>query len=194
MFDPEPFLRRPFTTSSAIAADALGFCALRSWDRVYERNDAHREGLVKANAQDRGRETPLRQSVGMRSASEIISAFSSPRDVVIEEMRAKGFQAGPNSFKGWNDVDAAFVGAIFERNGSERLTGFIAAGQKKLEIVVPDGGVPEPEIRVPAADAEQVRAGQLVNGDSPERFHRSQPLGAHASADWRALQRGADQQ
>ena len=134
MFDPEPYLRRTFTTSSAIAADAWGCFALGSSERVYKQNDARREGLVKAYAPDRGWEMHLQQSVD-----------------------------SPKSLKGWNDEDAAFERAIFERDGSERLTvgGFIAAARKNREIVVPDGGEPSSE-----ETASAIRIGAGISGEA----------------------------
>jgi hypothetical protein len=108
MLDFKPYLRRPLATFSAITADPLG-----SWERFYEQYMAHREGPVEAYAPDPDWETQLHQSIGLESAAELISEFWSLWDVVIEEMRAKGIQAGPESFKGWNDGDAAFVRAIW---------------------------------------------------------------------------------
>jgi hypothetical protein len=49
----------------------------------------------------------------LSSPGEIASEFWDLWPKVIKELDAKGIQAGPESFKGWNDGDAGFVRAIW---------------------------------------------------------------------------------
>jgi len=110
MLDLSPYLRRPMATLAAIAADPLG-----SWERFYEQLAADREGLTPPDAYtpDRDWERRLHELVGLGSPTEFASEFWLVWETVIEEMQAKGIRIGPESFKGWNDGDAALVRAIW---------------------------------------------------------------------------------
>jgi hypothetical protein len=110
LLDFRPYLRQPITTISAITSDPI-----ESWMRFWEQYIAHREehpppDLYKA-MQDW--EPYLHSLIGLRSPGTVTSEFWALWPRVIEELRAKGVQAGPASFKGWNDGDAGFVRAIW---------------------------------------------------------------------------------
>jgi hypothetical protein len=55
----------------------------------------------------------LNRLLDLPSPSEMTSEFWALWPKVIDELNAKGVRAGPESFKGWNDGDAAFVRAIW---------------------------------------------------------------------------------
>jgi hypothetical protein len=110
MLDFRPYFRHPISTLAAVAADPV-----ESWIRFWEQYAAHREGhtppdLYKAedNWADR-----LNGLLGLSSQDKATSEFWTLWPKVIQELEAKGIRAGPESFKGWNDGDAAFVRAIW---------------------------------------------------------------------------------
>jgi hypothetical protein len=110
MLNLRPYLLRPISTLSSIAYDPVG-----SWFRFWEQYAAHREGLTPPDlykAEERW-ESHLCARIGLSSPGEMTSEFWELWPRVIKELDAKGIHAGPESFKGWNDGDAAFVRAIW---------------------------------------------------------------------------------
>jgi hypothetical protein len=110
MLDLRPYLMRPISTFAGIAADPI-----ESWVRFREQYAAHREGLVPPNLYrpDRDWESRLHSLINLVTSDELISEFWVLWAVLIGEMQEKGIQAGPASFKGWNDGDAGLVRAIW---------------------------------------------------------------------------------
>jgi methyltransferase family protein len=110
MLDLRPYLRRPISSFVSVAADPL-----EAWIRFKERFAAEREGhpppdLYKA---EDDWEYQLHRRLDLSSPAELTSEFWALWAEVIKELDAKGVRAGPASFKGWNDGDAAFVRAIW---------------------------------------------------------------------------------
>jgi hypothetical protein len=108
--DIRPYLRRPISTLAAALADPFD-----SWIWLREKYAIYREGqtppdLYKAQSDWANR---LSRTIELTSPEEINSEFWALWPRVIEELNAKGVRAGPESFKGWNDGDAAFVRAIW---------------------------------------------------------------------------------
>jgi hypothetical protein len=97
-------------TLAEIAADPLG-----SWERFYEQLAAHREGPTppETYGSDCNWENRLYELADLESRAGFVSEFWPLWEAVIEEMQAKGVRAGPESFKGWNDGDAALVRTIW---------------------------------------------------------------------------------
>jgi hypothetical protein len=115
MLDLQPYLRRPIATLQAIAADPI-----ESWMRLREQYAAHREGHTPPDLYkpDEDWETRLHSlidlaSIDLASSEELLSEFWDLWAIVMSELKAHGIQPGPESFKGWNDGDAAFVRAIW---------------------------------------------------------------------------------
>jgi len=110
MLDIRPYMRRPLTTVAAVALDPFG-----SWNRFQEQFAAHREGPTPPDLYrpDRNWETRLHSLINLSSPEELTSEFWALWPKIIEELEAKGVRTGPESFKGWNDGDAAFVRAIW---------------------------------------------------------------------------------
>ena len=67
-------------------------------------------------------------TLNMPSATETSSEFWSLWRKVVSEMEAKGIRPGPESFKGWNDGDAAFVRAIWYLLRSRRTETVVETG------------------------------------------------------------------
>jgi hypothetical protein len=110
MLDLRPYLRRPVSTFAAIVADPI-----ESWVRFREQYAAHHEGHIPANLYkpDENWENQLHSLTDLLSSREFLSEFWALWTTVIQELQAEGIRAGPESFKGWNDGDAAFVRAIW---------------------------------------------------------------------------------
>ncbi len=110
MLDLQPYLRRPLTTFASIASDPM-----EAWVRFREQVAAHREGFPTADLYkaDDDWEQHLHKVLDLTSTSAITAEFWDLWSKVIGELDAKGIKAGPSSFKGWNDGDAAFVRAIW---------------------------------------------------------------------------------
>src|SRR5262245_28458237 len=110
MLDLRPYFRRPISTLATVAADPL-----ESWIRFRDQYAAHREGLTPPGlykpADDWG--GWLNGLLGVSSPDNAALEFWDLWPKVMRELEAKGVQAGPASFKGWNDGDAAFVRAIW---------------------------------------------------------------------------------
>jgi hypothetical protein len=104
------FLRRPVLALAAAASDPLE--ALTAFQ---DRNVERREGptppdLYTAEADWEHR---LHSLLGHPFPCEASAEFWALWPEVIKELNLKGIQAGPESFKGWNDGDAALVRAIW---------------------------------------------------------------------------------
>jgi Methyltransferase domain len=110
MLDLRPYLRRPVSTLAAVAADPV-----ESWIRFREQYAAHREGGAPPDLYKPADDWAdrLNALLGISLPDKATSEFWSLWPRVIQELAAKGVQAGPESFKGWNDGDAAFVRAIW---------------------------------------------------------------------------------
>ena len=110
MLDFKPYLRRPISTLVAVASDPL-----ETGLRFLEQYSASREGRTPADlyVPDEDWELRLQRHLSVPSAIETSSEFWSLWRNVVDEMEAKGIRPGPESFKGWNDGDAAFVRAIW---------------------------------------------------------------------------------
>jgi predicted O-methyltransferase YrrM len=125
MLDLSPYLKRPISTLAAIAIDPIG-----SWDRFYEQFVANREGLTPPETYlaERDWESRLCKVIGITSPDNQDAEFFPLWTSVIEEMRAKGVRAGPESFKGWNDGDAAFVRTLWRLVRSLKPTNIVETG------------------------------------------------------------------
>jgi hypothetical protein len=110
MLDLGPYFRRPISTLAAVAADPI-----ESWVRFREQYAAHRADPTPTNlyTPDKDWEARLHYLIGLPPSAESVREFWALWLVVVGEMRAKGIQPGPASFKGWNDGDAGFVRAIW---------------------------------------------------------------------------------
>jgi Methyltransferase domain len=110
MLDLGPYLRRPASTLASIASDPL-----EAWVRFSEQFAASREASVPQNlyVPDPGWESRLLRGLDRSAAERLNTEFWSLWSKVIDELAAKGIQAGPASFKGWNDGDAGLVRAIW---------------------------------------------------------------------------------
>jgi hypothetical protein len=110
VLDLRPYVMRPVSTFTAIAVDPV-----ESWIRFREQYVSHREGLTPPDLYkpDKDWEVRLNSLIDLSSATELVSEFWGLWTAVLSEMQAKGIQAGPASFKGWNDGDAGFVRAIW---------------------------------------------------------------------------------
>jgi hypothetical protein len=110
MLDLRPYLRRPISTFVSVAADPA-----EAWVRLRERFAEAREGHAPPDlyrAEDHW-EDRLHSMLDRSSLAAATSEFWALWPKVIAELDAKGVRAGPASFKGWNDGDAAFVRAIW---------------------------------------------------------------------------------
>lgn len=110
MLDFRPYLRRPMATIASVAADPL-----EAWIRLREQLGAQFEKSAPPDLynSDGDWETHLRQLVDLKSPTELNAEFWGLWPTVIGELEAKGIRPGPESFKGWNDGDAAFVRAVW---------------------------------------------------------------------------------
>jgi hypothetical protein len=88
---------------------------LESWMWVVEQYAIYREGQTPQNLYkvENDWAQRLNRLLDLPSPSEMTSEFWALWPKVIDELNAKGVRAGPESFKGWNDGDAAFVRAIW---------------------------------------------------------------------------------
>jgi hypothetical protein len=110
MLDLRPYLQRPMVTLASVASDPLG-----AWIRFREQYAAHREGVTPADfyQADSDWEDQLCRMVSLGSSDNLAIEFRHLWNKVLQELELKGIQAGPASFKGWNDGDAGFVRAIW---------------------------------------------------------------------------------
>jgi predicted O-methyltransferase YrrM len=110
MLDLGPYFRRPISTLKAVVSDPL-----ESWIRFQEQYAAHREGHTPPDLYnvDDAWESKLHRLLDLSSPAAVTSEFDALWPKVMSELEEKGVRAGPASFKGWNDGDAAFVRAIW---------------------------------------------------------------------------------
>jgi hypothetical protein len=110
MLDFRPYLRRPMATIASVATDPV-----EAWIRLREQLAAQFEGSTPPDLYQRDDDwqNHLCQLIDLDYPDTIISEFWDLWHIVIEELEAKGIRAGPESFKGWNDGDAAFVRAVW---------------------------------------------------------------------------------
>jgi Methyltransferase domain len=108
--DFQRLLRRPIVVLAAIASDPV-----EAWTAFQDRNAARREGPTSPDlykAEDDW-EHGLHRLLGFSFPCEVRAEFWTLWPEVIRELEAKGIRVGPESFKGWNDGDAALVRAIW---------------------------------------------------------------------------------
>ena len=110
MLNLQPYLRRPLATLASIAADPSG-----AWNRFQEQLAAHREGYTPPDCYraEPDWESRLHAFMDVRDPADVTAEFWTLWPEVIKELEDKGVRAGPQSFKGWNDGDTAFVRAIW---------------------------------------------------------------------------------
>jgi hypothetical protein len=109
MLNLRPYLLQPISTLSGIASDPV-----ESWMRFREQYAAHREKFTPPDLYLAEENWEFACALlELSSPGEIASEFWDLWPKVIKELDAKGIQAGPESFKGWNDGDAGFVRAIW---------------------------------------------------------------------------------
>jgi methyltransferase family protein len=110
MFDFRSYFRRPISTLVAIVKDPI---EAGIW--FHEQYAAHREGHTPPDLYkpDADWEVRLHRLVKLASPDVITSEFWELWAAVMRELNSKGIQAGPESFKTWNDGDAGFVRAIW---------------------------------------------------------------------------------
>jgi len=104
------FLRRPILALQAVAADPV-----EAWTVFQDRHAAHREGYTPGDyyEADKNWENRLHSLLNLPTSCTVAPEFWELWPGVVEELEAKGVRVGPESFKGWNDGDAAFVRAIW---------------------------------------------------------------------------------
>jgi hypothetical protein len=110
MFDLRTYLSRPLPALVAVTTDPV-----ESWIRFWEQYIAHLEGTTPSDlyGAESNWESQLQELLGLSSLAHITTEFWALWTRVMEELKAKGVKPGPESFKGWNDGDAAFVRAIW---------------------------------------------------------------------------------
>jgi hypothetical protein len=104
------FVRRPL-----LAIVEFGRDPLEAWTAFQDRTAERQEQDVPADLYraETNWETDLHRLLGLSMPCETTSDFWSLWPNVMAELVAKGIQPGPESFKGWNDGDAALVRAIW---------------------------------------------------------------------------------
>jgi hypothetical protein len=97
-------------TLASVASDPV-----EAWIRFREQYAAHREGVTPTDLYqaDRDWENHLCRMVELASPDDLAVEFWNLWRKVLQDLEVKGVQAGPASFKGWNDGDAGFVRAIW---------------------------------------------------------------------------------
>jgi Methyltransferase domain len=98
-----------------LALAAFASHPLEAWTAFQDRHAAYREGPTPANLYkaEGGWECRLHSLLDLQPPCEATSEFWALWPNVMKELEAKGIRAGPESFKGWNDGDAALVRAIW---------------------------------------------------------------------------------
>jgi Methyltransferase domain len=169
------FIRRPILAISAFARDPL-----EAWTAFQDRSAARAEedtptGLYRAQA---NWESELHRLLGLSFPCKMTSEFRSLWPNVMAELVAKGIRPGPESFKGWNDGDAALVRAIWclvRHLGAQRVveTG-VAHGVTSrfiLEALEENGSGHLWSIDHPPLEREwHQQIGIAVDGRFPERW------------------------
>lgn len=103
-------LRRPISSIAMIVSDPL-----ETWTALQDRIAARKEapvppGLYQA---DEEWEPRLSRLIGLTAPSDLTAEFWPLWRDVIRGLESKGVKVGPESFKSWNDGDAALVRAIW---------------------------------------------------------------------------------
>jgi Methyltransferase domain len=103
-------LQHPARALASIASEPL-----EAWTAVRERRVEHRQRPTPPDLYqaDEDWEGQLHHSLGIRGQCAATSEFWKLWPEVIHEMGVKGIDAGPQSYKGWNDGDAGLVRAIW---------------------------------------------------------------------------------
>jgi Methyltransferase domain len=104
-------LKHPIRVVTSIATDPLG-----SWEKLQDRHA------------DVDWERRLHSLLGVPWPCGATAEFWALWPDVMEELKAKGIRAGPDSFGGWNDGDAAFVRTIWCLARHLRPTNVIETG------------------------------------------------------------------
>src|SRR5215468_3962256 len=104
------FLRRPALALATAASDPR-----EAWAAFQDRNAEHREGPTPPDlyTAEGDWEYRLHRLLGLPFPCEVSSEFWALWPEVMRELERKGVRAGPLSFEGWNDGDAALVRAIW---------------------------------------------------------------------------------
>ena len=110
MLDLSPYLRRPISTLASIASDPV-----EAWFRFHEQYAASKERPPTPDSYEvqPDWESVLGHLLGFSDDEGVTKEFWSLWAQVLGELEAKGIQAGPSGFKGWNDGDPGFVRAIW---------------------------------------------------------------------------------
>jgi hypothetical protein len=103
-------LRHPVTATADLAADPFEILTTIQ-DNYIAQRERHRPPCSYKSDQDWERR--LHEFLGLPWPCEATSEFLGLWSTVINELQAKGIQAGPESFQWWNDGDAALVRAIW---------------------------------------------------------------------------------
>ena len=103
-------LKHPVAGMAVLASHPL-----ETWTRVQETYLAQREqrGPQCPYEADENWERRLHEELGVPWPCESAGEFRKLWPQVMQELEAKGIQAGPQSFGSWNDGDAGFVRAIW---------------------------------------------------------------------------------
>ncbi len=110
MLNLRPYLARPLSTFASIAVDPL-----EAWIRFREQWAASKEGLAPSDlyTAEQCWEEHLCAKIAPARSAEVLAEFWALWPTVIRDMEVKGIQAGPATFKGWNDGDTGLVRAIW---------------------------------------------------------------------------------
>jgi Methyltransferase domain len=148
-----PYLRRPASTLASIASDPL-----EAWIRFTEQFAASREAPTPSNlyTPNAAWEDRLLRGLDGSAAEQLNREFCALWSKVIDELAAKDIQAGPASFKGWNDGDAGFVRAVW-----------LLARRLKPRIVVETGVAHGVTSRFILEALERNGSGELFSIDRP---------------------------
>jgi hypothetical protein len=103
-------LRHPVRAARTFASDPLEMLTALQERYVASREPPVPPDLYRA---DRGWECQLHELLGAQHPCSAATEFATLWPEVVEELEAKGIRVGPESFKSWNDGDAAFVRAIW---------------------------------------------------------------------------------
>jgi Methyltransferase domain len=103
-------LSHPLRAAHHFASDPLEVLTAFQERSVAGRERAVPPGLYQP---DCGWECRMHELLGAPQPCTAISEFWALWSEVIEELKAKGIRAGPESFQDWNDGDAGFVRAIW---------------------------------------------------------------------------------
>jgi hypothetical protein len=169
------FIRRPFLAILAFARDPA-----EAWIALQDRNAERAEQDIPTDLYraDAHWESEMHRLLGLSMPCQMTSEFWSLWPDVMAELVAKGIRPGPESFKGWNDGDAALVRAIWclvRHLGAQRVveTG-VAHGVTSrfiLEALARNGGGHLWSIDHPPLEPEwHKQIATAVDGRFPDRW------------------------